>query len=184
MPPAPPISKTVRVFLALGYLLGLFVAFSFYWGQRDSDGFMAPSNLFIPLAFLVFLITGLLVLGSLWFWRWSTAKAFILMLFINTTLAFVVICIAQLQSRSELKQNLARAETFIARIESYHQANGHYPAAWADLGLTSAPVLHRGNAPVPINYTPETNATYSLYLPYGWYIYYWDPATRQWGVRD
>jgi len=98
--------------------------------------------------------------------------------------AFTVTCIAQLQWRSELKRNLALAETFIARIESHHQKHGHYPAAWTDLGLTSAPVVHRGATPVTIHYTPQTNATYSLSLPYGWYLYNWNPATRQWEMRD
>ncbi len=166
------------------YLLGILFAWLNYTEERDNSGPLPPLSLFPLFTFLLFLLGVFLALGSLWFWRWSTAKALILMLTVNLSLAFFAAVTGRLQWNSELKRNLAYAETFVPLIETYQHTHGRYPAEWNDLGLSSAPLVHRHTTPITIGYVPLTNSTYLLSLPYGWYHYHWNSTNRLWEMYD
>jgi hypothetical protein len=184
MPPERPISKTVRVLLALGYLLGLPLIYACYADQRHRTDWVTLAGALSPLFILLILISALLILGSLWFWRWSTARAFLLLFFIHGIAILLVTRIADAQWNAEVQRNLAYADTLVLQIENYQKTNGHYAATWTDLGLTNPPVIHRHRTTVPIGYAPATNATYQLVLPYGHFRYLYHPTTRQWEMHD
>ncbi len=165
------------------YLLGILFAAMNYTSERNHDGSLSNLAFFPGLAFFLTLLSIALALGSLWFWRWRTAKILILMLFLNSTAAFLVTCIANRQWHAELKHNQVYAESFVPRIETYQKAHGQYPASWADLGLTNAPIVPRGDTLIDVEYFSTTNA-YSLSLPYGWYRYTYNPTNHQWGAYE
>lgn len=184
MPPAPPISKPVRGLIALLYLLGLPLIHECYEDTRYPTGWLSFGALLPVLAVFVILISALLVLGSLWFWRWSTARAFLLLFFINGIVILLVTRIAAAQWNAEVQRNLAYADTLVLQLENYQKTNGHYAATWAELGQSNAPVIHRNRTTVPIEYSLTTNATYKLVIPYGYFRYLYNPTTRQWEMYD
>jgi len=181
---AQPLSKPVRVFLALLYLLGLPWIYECYQDQRYRTDWVTLAGALSPLFILLLLISALLVLGSLWFWRWSTARAFLLLFFINGIALLLVTRIAAAQWNAEVQRNLAYADTLVLQLENYQKTNGHYAATWAELGQSNAPVIHRNRTTVPIEYSLTTNATYKLVIPYGYFRYLYNPTTRQWEMYD
>lgn len=184
MPSKQPLSIPVRVILALGYLLGLAFTRTCYEDARYPTSWLSIGSMLHVLGIFAILSSALLILGSLWFWRWSTARAFLLLFFINAIAILLVTRIADAQWNAEVKRNLAYADTLVLQIEKYHQTNGHYAATWTELGLTNPPVIHRHRTTVPIDYSPVTNSTYKLVLPYGYFRYLYNPATRQWEMHD
>jgi small-conductance mechanosensitive channel len=184
MPPAPHTSKVFRGVLALLYLLGAWFVYVCYEDQRYPTSWPPLAGALSPVFALLLFACPLLLLGSLWFWRWTTARALLLLLVIIGSAVLFATRVANHQRDSELERNLAYATSLVPRIENYQQTQGHYASSWADLGLTAPPVIQRNRTKVPINYILKTNATYQLEIPYGYCRYLYDPTTRGWEYRD